>query len=208
MPSHIVGEKRPLKIKPCILQGCLVFWIISKSIITYWVKYLPYVFSHCERQLDLIRCLNAQMFWMRNWEEALGWWQWQQEGQYEPMNCQKISQAIKMHSAIFHVQDDLILTYIAVISCSPVKKWSYESLLDPFVGKEQVHSLGFLVKPRESWSTWPALENFVATTVSSMWQSTVCSPPCQLASVWMQNKLGVLKCWVSRSATAPDSSAV
>lgn len=199
----------PLKIKPCILQGYLVVWIISKSIIAYWVKYLPYVFSHCERQLDLIRCLNAQMFWMRNWEEALGWWQWQQEGQYEPVNCQKISQAIKMHSAIFHVRDGLILTYIAVISCSPVKKWSYEILLDPFVGKEQVHrSWLFGEATGVLMYLLPALENFVATTISSVWQSSVCSPPCQLASVWMQNKLGVLKCWVSCSAMALDSSAV
>lgn len=46
----------------------------------------------------------------------------QQEGQYEPVNCCKISQVIKPHSAIFYVQDDLILTYIAIISCSPVNK--------------------------------------------------------------------------------------
>ena len=106
------------------------------------------MFSHCERQLFLIRCLNAQMFWMRNQDEALGWWQRQQEGQYEPVNCRKISRVIKLHSAILCVQDDLILTYTAIISCSPVsKRSSYESLLDPFVGKERVHRSWVFSKP-------------------------------------------------------------
>lgn len=46
----------------------------------------------------------------------------QQEGQYEPVNCCKISQVIKLHSAIFCVKNDLILTYIVIIYVSPVNK--------------------------------------------------------------------------------------
>lgn len=72
------------------------------------------------------------------------------KGQYEPVNCHSISQAIKLHSAIFYVQDEWILTYIAIISCSPVNGWSHENLLNPFVRKSECK--GFAVNPGDSTS--------------------------------------------------------
>lgn len=87
-----------------------------------------------------------------------------------------------------------------------VSKWWDESLLSPFVGKEQVHR-SFSVNPGESWST-SCLGERCPLHVNSVWQRSFCYSSCQLAFVWMWNKLGVLKCWVSRSAVAPNSSAV
>lgn len=123
------------------------------------------------------------------------------KGQYEPVNCHSISQAIKLHSAIFCVQDDWILTYIAIISCSSVNEWSHASLLNPSVEKEQVQRSWVCSEPRDPASCLGERCTLHINCFSSVWQRVV-SPSWQPAFAWKWNKLGVLK--VSCSAMAPN----
>lgn len=125
------------------------------------------------------------------------------KGQYQPRNCHSITQAIKLHSAIFGVEDDWILTYIAKISCSPENEWSHERLLSPFVGKERVQRSWVCSEPRGTPP--PALENgvsFLSAALLCVAKSSLSSPSWQLAFVWKWNKLLVLK--VSCRVVAPN----
>lgn len=113
----------------------------------------------------------------------------------------------KLQSAISCIQGDLILTYIAVISCSPVNKWSYESLC----GEGASAWIFGFQWPQGSLGLAAALKSgvpFISARLFCIAKSSFCSPSCQLEFVWMWNKLGVLKCWVSCSAVAQNSSAV
>lgn len=160
------------------------------------------MFSHWEWQLDLIRCLNAQMFWMRNQGQALGWWQRQHLGTISA--CELPQHLPSSKTALFNLLCSgwLNLNLHSNSFLLTSKRWSHESA-QSFCGEGvSAKILGLQwaqgALPLALGSAVP----FLSSTLLYVAMSSFSSPSWQLAFVWEWNKLVVLK--VSCSAMAPN----